>query len=90
MHDGEEAVDTVWAQPAQALAPWTAKEWAMLPPTLWCLGELARYTTVADTLAWARSIGTPPEVRVRAKRTPDGKVIGFAVPTDPDYDDWTD
>jgi len=90
VHDGNEAVDTVWAQPARALEQWKAKEWAMLPPTLWCLGELSRYSTVADALTWAHSIGTPPEVRVRAKRTPEGKVIGFSLPTDPDYDDWDD
>lgn len=89
-HDGEEAVATEWVQPTDGLAHWKAKEWGMMPPTVWCLRELASHADVASAVQWARSIGTPPTVRVREKRDADGKRIGLALPWDPDYDDWTD
>ena len=89
-HDGEEAVATHWVLPDDGLAHWKAKEWGMMPPTVWCLRQLAAHATVADAIAWARTIGTPPTVRVREKRDAEGTRIGLALPWDPDYDDWTD
>jgi len=89
-HDGTEAVETVWVDPDEGLARWEAKEWAMLPPTLWCLQQLREHDTASGVMQWARTIGVPPAVRVRLKRDAEGKPFGIAIPGDPDYDDWPD
>ena len=89
-HDGEEAVATEWVSPTDGLAHWKAKEWGMMPPTVWCLRQLAQHNTVQSAMAWARTIGTPPTVRVRERRSADGTRIGLALPWDDDYDTWTD
>ncbi|TDC83266.1 NUDIX domain-containing protein [Actinomadura sp. 7K507] len=51
-----EADRVAWVRPAEAAERASKGEWAMLPPTIVTLAELAEYETVADVLAAQREI----------------------------------
>lgn len=51
-----EADKVAWVRPAEAVQRALRGEWALLPPTLATLSELAEYDTVADVLAAERTI----------------------------------
>jgi 8-oxo-dGTP pyrophosphatase MutT (NUDIX family) len=52
-HDGSESVDSVWIDPAEAVAD--AKRWTVIFPTKMNLLKLARAKTAAEALARAKS-----------------------------------
>ena len=51
-----EADRVAWVRPVEAVERARSGEWAMLPPTVTTLAELAEYETVADVLAARREI----------------------------------
>jgi 8-oxo-dGTP pyrophosphatase MutT (NUDIX family) len=53
-HDGAEAVDSVWINPAEAVSAAAAGRYKLLFPTQMNLLKLARHASVADALAAAR------------------------------------
>lgn len=55
LHDGAESVDSVWIQPARALAEADAGQWTIIFPTRMNLVKLARSTTVDEAIRAARS-----------------------------------
>lgn len=55
LHDGGEAVDSVWIRPADALGEATAGRRKLVFPTRMNLGKLARETSTAGAIAAARS-----------------------------------
>ena len=55
MHDGTESVDSVWINPAQALADAEAKRRTVVFPTRMNLGKLGRSATAEDAVAAARA-----------------------------------
>jgi len=54
-HDGQEAVDSMWIRPAEALAGTAAGRFKLVFATLKNLEKLARRSCVADALAMARA-----------------------------------
>ena len=86
-HDDTETVHSMWIHPAEALAQTERRELGMLPPTIANLRAIADCTTAAEALDQADAAGRPERIQPRLRRTPEGKVIGIAMPTDPDYDD---
>jgi 8-oxo-dGTP pyrophosphatase MutT (NUDIX family) len=65
MPEGQRARDVstesdhaAWVRPAEAVEKAQAGEWALLPPTMATLTELAGFETVADVLAAPRTITT--------------------------------
>lgn len=84
-HDDTETVHSMWIRPASALAQADRGELGMLPPTLANLRAIADCATAAEALARADAAGPPPRIEPRLRRAPDGRVIGIALPTDPDY-----
>ena len=74
LHDGREAVDAVWVDPAAILAEGEANRVKMVFATRMNLKKLAQSRTVAEALAAARAA---PIVTVTPERvkTPDGLVI---------------
>lgn len=61
-HDEGEMVDLRWLSPSDAIDRCRAGEIRLPPPTWTTLKQLARFDSVEDTLAWAR---TKPIVRIQ-------------------------
>jgi len=59
-HDAAETVESLWATPAEALARGEAGEIQLLIPTIANLKGLVRFSSVAELVAAARSIGSVP------------------------------
>ena len=81
-HDGSESVEGFWIAPRQALRDADAGTRTLLFPTHMNLLKLARYASVAEAVAVAR---TTPVVAVmpRAERTATGRVL--RIPADAGY-----
>jgi 8-oxo-dGTP pyrophosphatase MutT (NUDIX family) len=84
-HDDAELVDSRWVRPAGALVLAEAGELLMLPPTVACLRTLAESDSVAKALAAADSAGPPPCIQPRLRYDEAGRIVGVALPGDPDY-----
>jgi 8-oxo-dGTP pyrophosphatase MutT (NUDIX family) len=54
LHDGGEAVDSLWIAPQEAIAEEAAERLSIIFPTLMQLKKLSRYASVADALAATR------------------------------------
>ena len=85
-HDDTETVASMWVRPPDAVADYAAGTLQLMPPTIWCLRELAKYATVAEAMAWGRSIGTPPTVLPKIVYNADGKMINLVFPWDDVYE----
>jgi 8-oxo-dGTP pyrophosphatase MutT (NUDIX family) len=85
VHDDAELVESRWVRPADAIAQCEAGDLLMLPPTIANLRTLAQSDDVASALAAADAAGPPPRIQPRLRRDAAGKVIGIALPGDPDY-----
>jgi 8-oxo-dGTP pyrophosphatase MutT (NUDIX family) len=82
VHDGREAVDSVWITPGQALDDYKAGLRTIIFPTRLNLRKLGRSSTTAEALAAARAsriVTVLPEVA----NTPNGRVI--RIPKEADY-----
>lgn len=74
VHDGSESVDSVWIQPARAVAEAAEGRWKLVFPTRLNLLKLARWTSTAAAIAAARAapiVTVLPEVT----RTPTGRIM---------------
>lgn len=82
LHDGHEAVDSVWIRPADALADAEAGRRKVVFPTRMNLAKLARSASVAEAFAAARArpvVTVLPEMRM----APEGRIL--RIPAAADY-----
>jgi 8-oxo-dGTP pyrophosphatase MutT (NUDIX family) len=86
LHDDRETVDSLWVRPEVALHMQADGELMMMPPTIANLRFLASHVTAADALAAGAAIERPRCILPKLRRDADGKLIGVAMPDDPDYD----
>jgi 8-oxo-dGTP pyrophosphatase MutT (NUDIX family) len=86
-HDDAELVESRWLAPAEALAAGARRELMLMPPTEANLQFIASCSSLAEALARADDAGPPPRIEPRLRRGPDGRMIGIALPDDPDYDE---
>jgi hypothetical protein len=89
LHDEKETVDSLWVRPADALRMQASGELMMMPPTMANLRLLEPHATAADALAAGAAIERPPCILPKLRRDADGRLVGVAMPGDPDYDDLT-
>ena len=82
-HDAAETVGSFWATPAEALARGEAGEIQLLIPTIASLRGLARFSSVADLVTAARSIGSVPLAAPRFRGDP-SVPAGVLSPLDPE------
>lgn len=82
LHDGGEAVDSVWIRPTDALAAAEAGTRKVVFPTRMNLAKLARSNSVAEAFAAARA---KPVVTVQPiqRNTPEGRYL--RIPIEADY-----
>ena len=85
IHDDKETVESLWVRPAEALRMQAAGELMMLPPTVVNLQFLAGHDTAAAAVAGGEA--EPPSLILpRLRRNEEGRIIGVAMPGDPDFD----
>ena len=85
LHDDHETIESLWVRPSEAIDRFHAGELGMFPPTLANLEFLAPFATADEALAAAADVGPPPTILPKLRISPDGKVEGIALPSDPDY-----
>jgi glyoxylase-like metal-dependent hydrolase (beta-lactamase superfamily II)/8-oxo-dGTP pyrophosphatase MutT (NUDIX family) len=76
-HDGSELLHHVWLTPEEALARHARGEVLLLYPTIKTLQTLARFQTVDEALAYARSDRALPAMTARAATSRAGPVTLF-------------
>ena len=86
VHDDSETVDSLWVRPQDAVAMFGDGRLTMMPPTVFNLEWLAARSSVAEALIAAAAIDDPPKIEPRLRYTPEGKVIGVAMPWDADFE----
>jgi 8-oxo-dGTP pyrophosphatase MutT (NUDIX family) len=74
VHDGSEAVDSVWIQPARALAEAAEGRWKLVFPTRLNLQKLSQWRTAAAVIEAAR-VAPIVTVQPEATRTETGRVM---------------
>ena len=84
-HDDTETVASMWVRPSDAIADPAAGTLQLMPPTIWCLRELARFTTADEAMAWGRSIGAPDCVLPKLVYNTEGEFAGLVFPWDSTY-----
>ena len=89
-HDDTETVASMWVRPPVAIADHEAGNLQLMPPTVACLRQLAQFATVAEAMAWGRSVGTPPCILPKLVYNAEGKITGILMPGDPAYDSIPD
>ena len=86
LHDDKETVDSLWVRPADALQMQREGELMMMPPTMSNLRFLLPHETADAALAAGAAVDQPVCVLPKLRRSESGKIIGVAMPSDPDYD----
>jgi 8-oxo-dGTP pyrophosphatase MutT (NUDIX family) len=81
-HDATETVESVWTSPAEALARGADGEIHLVIPTIANLEALARFSSTAELVAAARSIGSVPVAAPRFRGDP-SVPAGVLTPADP-------
>lgn len=84
-HDDHETVDSEWVLPAAGLERERAGTFGLMPPTFAMLTTLAGHDSVASVMEWARTVGVPPRIQPKIRFSPEGRFLGVALPTDPDF-----
>ncbi|MCA3364832.1 MAG: NUDIX domain-containing protein [Roseomonas sp.] len=75
LHDGHEAVDSVWIRPADALAEGIAGTKKLVFPTRMNLTKLARHDSVAEAFAAARAAPVVTVLPEYVGITPEGRIL---------------
>jgi 8-oxo-dGTP pyrophosphatase MutT (NUDIX family) len=86
LHDDKETVESLWVRPAEALRMQADGELTMMPPTMVNLRFLMPHATAAAALAAGAAVERPPCTLPKLRRDETGRMIGIAMPGDPDYD----
>ena len=84
IHDDYETIDTVWVQPAAALARAEAGEFDLIFPTIKNLQAIGGFATSAELLAAAAAVDKVPAVL--PKVVADGRGVRILLPWDEGYD----
>jgi 8-oxo-dGTP pyrophosphatase MutT (NUDIX family) len=86
LHDDGETIDSFWVSPVEALERKGHGDLALMPPTIANLEFIAPHATTASAVAAAAAVGVPRTILPKLRHDADGRLIGVAMPDDPDYD----
>ncbi len=85
LHDDGETIESFWISPQEAIERAHEKDLMLMPPTKANIEFLLPYKTADEVLAAAAQVGTPQTILPKLKIDSDGRVMGIAMPGDPDY-----
>jgi 8-oxo-dGTP pyrophosphatase MutT (NUDIX family) len=86
LHDDGETVASRWFRPGDAVAAMRAGDVSLMPPTIAQLEMLCDHATTEAALDAARRDDPPVRIEPRLRLDQDGRIIGVALPSEPDYD----
>jgi len=85
-HDDKETTASLWVRPGEALAMVEAGGLMMLPPTIATMKFLADHDTAGACVAAAAELTDIPAILPKLRIGDGDKIMGIAMPGDPDYD----
>ncbi|GAC1594943.1 MAG: NUDIX hydrolase [Acidimicrobiales bacterium] len=88
LHDNREVIANLWITPGDALARYAKGEFELIMPTIKNLQALDRFSSSADLLEAARTMGDIPAILPRIGRGPEG--VRILLPGDEGFDEAID
>ena len=85
LHDDGETIESFWIRPEEAIERAHERDLMLMPPTKANIEFLLGHENADSVLAAAAKVGMPRTVLPKLKIDGDGRVIGIAMPDDPDY-----
>ena len=85
LHDDGETIESFWISPQEAIERAHEKDLMLMPPTKANIEFLLPFNTADEVLAAAAQVGMPQTILPKLKIDSDGRVVGIAMPGDPEY-----
>jgi len=85
LHDDGETIESFWISPQEAIERAHEKDLMLMPPTKANIEFLLPYKTADEVLDAAAQVGMPQTILPKLKIDSDGRVVGIAMPGDPEY-----
>lgn len=85
LHDDGETIESFWISPQEAIERAHEKDLMLMPPTKANIEFLLPFKTADEVLEAASKVGLPQTILPKLKIDSDGRVLGIAMPGDPDY-----
>ena len=85
LHDDGETIESFWISPQEAIERAHEKDLMLMPPTKANIEFLLPFKTADEVLEAAAKVGMPQTILPKLKIDSDGRVVGIAMPGDPDY-----
>ena len=85
LHDDGETIESFWISPQEAIERAHEKDLMLMPPTKANIEFLLPYKTADEVLEAAAQVGMPQTILPKLKIDSDGRVVGIAMPGDPEY-----
>lgn len=86
LHDDGETIESMWIRPEDAVRRHKDGDLMLMPPTLSNVEFLLGHPNADSVLAAAAKIGRPATILPKLRVNSDGRVVGVAMPGDPDYE----
>ena len=85
LHDDGETIESFWISPQEAIERAHEKDLMLMPPTKANIEFLLPFKTADEVLEAAAQVGMPQTILPKLKIDSDGRVVGIAMPGDPEY-----
>lgn len=85
LHDDGETIESFWISPQEAIERAHEKDLMLMPPTKANIEFLLPFKTADEVLEAASQVGMPQTILPKLKIDSDGRVVGIAMPGDPEY-----
>jgi 8-oxo-dGTP pyrophosphatase MutT (NUDIX family) len=85
LHDDGETIESFWISPQEAIERAHEKDLMLMPPTKANIEFLLPFKTADEVLVAAAQVGMPQTILPKLKIDADGRVVGIAMPGDPEY-----
>lgn len=86
LHDDGETIESMWISPQEAIERAHERDLMLMPPTRANIEFLLPHRTADEVMEAAARIGIPQTILPKLKIDSDGRVVGIAMPSDPEYD----
>ena len=85
LHDDGETIESFWISPQEAIERAHEKDLMLMPPTKANIEFLLPFKSADEVLEAAAKVGMPQTILPKLKIDSDGRVLGIAMPGDPEY-----
>jgi len=85
LHDDGETIESFWISPQEAIERAHERDLMLMPPTKANIEFLLPFKTADEVLVAAAQVGMPQTILPKLKIDSDGRVVGIAMPGDPEY-----